>query len=336
MKGVTGCLLICLIIPLAQPSHAGERKRPKREMELQEELETQSEMFDKTKAPKVNKTGSILTRILPFDIDQPRPLPVSIEIKTGSTLWSDLGTPGVINFEVTNNREVPTRFIFNVKDNNNYIRRVDPLSSAYINSGGTTLVRVELESRQRNSGPDIVTLSAGWTGSSGIYEYVTKNVYFYSGMQSSDSSRPDIWYTYGGDCYGAETPHNCHSKTWRADISIQDSGSGLIKIKSEPVGITLRKEFIAGTREIVEGFYSSSCCHTKVDVMAQDVFGNFRTLTIDIEKKWLTAGEISAIVLAVLLMILTIVLIVYLIVRCCRRKHRTLTIYPRHRPQAAE
>lgn len=67
-------------------------------------------------------------------------------------------------------------------------------------------------------------------------------------------------------------------------ILTNDHFSGLLMIKSFPVGLILNKEFIAGSKDEITGYYRASCCQTKVDIIARNTYGNERTVNIDIEK----------------------------------------------------
>uniref|UniRef100_T1HWQ8 Uncharacterized protein n=1 Tax=Rhodnius prolixus TaxID=13249 RepID=T1HWQ8_RHOPR len=217
-----------------------------------------------------------------------------------------------------------------------YLNAVCTLFRAFVTPGSTVLVKVEMfaeniQTSRYGTNPDTVTLTAEWRTPSGNLESVTKQVFFYIQSQQYDATYPYIWYDYAGDCSGSLTPQNCHAKSWRANISVQDATSGLLSFRSDPVGLILSKEFIVGARDQVTGYYGASCCHTKVDIIATDVLGNSITKTIDVEKKWLNTGEISAIVLGSILLLLLIVLIVIGIVACVRRNKRTLNIYPDHR-----
>lgn len=282
----------------------------------------------------INATGIKETQ-LNGEIRDNRPLPASIEVKVGSTLSAEPGTSATILFEVTNNRPFLTEFFFNIHDNDNYILRAFP-NKALVSPGSTVLVKVDMfaekiRTTRPGANPDTVTLTAEWRTSTGNLESVTKHAYFYLESQQYDATKPYIWYEYAGDCTGSSTPQNCNVKTWRAEVTVQDSTSGLLSFRSDPIGLILSKEFIVGTRDQISGYYSTSCCHTKVDIIATDVLGNTISKTIDIEKKWLNTGEISAIVLGSILLLLLIIVIVVGIIACIRRNKRTLNIYPDHR-----
>uniref|UniRef100_A0A146KVU9 Uncharacterized protein n=1 Tax=Lygus hesperus TaxID=30085 RepID=A0A146KVU9_LYGHE len=259
------------------------------------------------------------------------PLPVSIEVKEGSTLVSEPGRSSEIIFEVTSNLPSSNSFKFTVQDTTNYRASDYPIpSSAYISMGNTVQTRVRLApplGSRSGGNPSIITFTV-------FFDYdrqsVTKKVYFYVGSESYDSYSPEIWYDFDGDCSGSVSPRNCEAKTWKATINIQDSDSGLLKLRSDPMGIILEKEFIVGTKDVVRGIYTSSCCQTKVDITATDTLGNVRIKYIDIEKRWLSAGDIAAIVLACILLVIIIAFIVWMIVKCCRRRTAKLSIYPKH------
>ncbi|KAF6199110.1 hypothetical protein GE061_007135 [Apolygus lucorum] len=258
------------------------------------------------------------------------PLPVSIEVKEGSALVSEPGRFSEIIFDVTSNLPSSRLFTFTVQDTANYRASdfAEP-SRAYISFGNTVQTRVRLSpplGSRSGGNPSIITFSV-WLNSE---QQVTKKAYFYIGSESYDSYSPEIWYDFDGDCSGSVSPRNCDAKTWKATINIQDSDSGLLKLRSDPVGIILEKEFIVGTKDVVRGIYTSSCCQTKVDITATDTLGNVRIKYIDIEKRWLSAGDIAAIVLACILLIIIIAFIVWMIVICCRRRRAKLSIYPKH------
>ena len=82
----------------------------------------------------------------------------------------------------------------------------------------------------------------------------------------------------------------------------------------------MRNTFSAGTRETVKATYTSSCCQPRVTVIAYDVAGNQRSVTVDVTEFYLNEASIAAIVLGVILLILLIVILVVLICWCVKRK----------------
>jgi hypothetical protein len=58
---------------------------------------------------------------------------------------------------------------------------------------------------------------------------------------------------------------------------------GLISVTSNPVGIRIQPNFIAGTTEPVPIRYSESCCRPTVEIRATDGRGNINT-------RWINAG----------------------------------------------
>jgi hypothetical protein len=49
-------------------------------------------------------------------------------------------------------------------------------------------------------------------------------------FQSSDSSTPDISYTYSGDCSDYLKPEKCSLKSWGVKLTIDDTDSGIVLI----------------------------------------------------------------------------------------------------------
>ncbi|BET02054.1 Hypothetical protein NTJ_14872 [Nesidiocoris tenuis] len=283
---------------------------------------------------QLNKTGSLLTARSNlvgglFGSPEIPPLPVSIEVREGSSLVGEVGRPALVTFEITSNLPRSTLFSFGVTDTANY-RSSDFATppQAQISFGNTVQTSVRLLPGRVGANPSILTFVVSWRDDYNGRSEVRKKAYFYVGTQDYDGYRPDIWYEFDGDCSGSVSPKNCDAKTWKAIVNFQDPDSGLLSITSDPVGLILDKEFIVGTKEAIRGYYSSSCCQTKVDISAKDILGNVRVKYIDIEKRWLSVGDISAIVLGCILFFLIVAVAVWLIVRCCRRRKTTLNIYP--------
>ncbi|XP_014272090.1 uncharacterized protein [Halyomorpha halys] len=257
-----------------------------------------------------------------------KPNPTSIIVRTDSILYASVGQEININFEVTNNqyKNIYYQFKGYTDDYLNLVYVTPP--SANVQPHAKYLVNVKIlpSSSLGEEKRGLLTFKAKWM--SLFEEEVTQEVYYYTGIQKSDSSRPTITYTTSGDCIGYLQPKLCHDIIWKSDISIQDVDSGLLIINSEPPGIILKKKFIVGTKDVVSGYYTANCCQTKLDITATDVYGNENTITIDIERTWLTTGEIASISLGAILLVILIIAVIVCIIYCCKKRRQTLSIYP--------
>lgn len=99
------------------------------------------------------------------------------------------------------------------------------------------------------------------------------------------------------------------------------SYAGLKRVISIPNRIYPRTKYIAGTKDRVTFYYSSTCCTTTATITAIDVFENQYTRTIDVTA-WdnLSQGEIAAIVLGALFLLFLLILLVVAIVYCVRKR----------------
>lgn len=138
-----------------------------------------------------------------------------------------------------------------------------------------------------------------------------------------------IYWGYGSRCYGKTGAGVCASSVWSLEVTAIDTDTGILRIQSNPKGLTIRNAFTAGTTNEVKATYTSSCCATRVKITAFDVAGNQKTITVDVTEIILDEIAITAIVLGVLLLIVIIAAIVVLIVWCCkkRKQSRELPVY---------
>ncbi|XP_075223478.1 uncharacterized protein LOC142325509 isoform X1 [Lycorma delicatula] len=240
--------------------------------------------------------------------------PVTVELNELSQIVAQPGETINLYFDVMNNYFHPLDMMFYTQDNLNFIRDINPKRQIVFPK---TKIQVNVildihTGSQRTI--DMVRMTAeGYLGP------ITTKTYLYIGYQYIESSSPDISYTTDGYCRDTLSPSVCYSNWWSVDATVQDD-SGLIRVLTIPNGLQYKSEFIAGTKDKVYIHYSSTCCDTKVDITAIDVNGNTRIKTIDIERVWLTAGEITAIVLGAVLGILILLLLIILIVVCLRRR----------------
>ncbi|CAH0388448.1 unnamed protein product [Bemisia tabaci] len=239
----------------------------------------------------------------------------TVQVNPQSTLVAPPGTMVNVYFDVTNNLNIPVLFTFNVQDRHNLIRGIQPIQRR-IESLRTEIVTVMVETRMGAPEVDLITFIAHL----GSVETVGRKAIFRIGEPVSDTTGPDIDYSYNGDCRDAWTPQTCSTAVWGADITVSDTESGLLRVSSFPLGLQYRGDFVAGTRDNVYLHYSASCCDTKVDVIATDLKGNTYKRTINVERQWWTAAEISALVLGIILLLLLLGLVIAGIITCCRNR----------------
>lgn len=60
-----------------------------------------------------------------------------------------------------------------------------------------------------------------------------------------------------------------------------EASVGLLQVTSAPVGLYFPNGYVAGTTEQVTGYYSGSCCQSKLQISATDRAGNRKSYTAD-------------------------------------------------------
>lgn len=154
---------------------------------------------------------------------------------------------------------------------------------------------------------------------------VQQSVFFTVAGQNTvqDSWAPNLYWNYGSRCEWKTNAGVCSQHIWSVEITAQDSDTGILRLQSQPRGLLLRNNFVAGTKEPVIATYSASCCQPRVTITAYDAANNQRTITLDVTDIWLSEAAIAAVVCGVLLFIVLVILIVILCVWCVRRKRAT-------------
>ena len=154
---------------------------------------------------------------------------------------------------------------------------------------------------------------------------VQQSVFFTVAGQNTvqDSWAPNLYWNYGSRCEWKTNAGVCSQHIWSVEITAQDSDTGILRLQSQPRGLLLRNNFVAGTKEPVIATYSASCCQPRVTITAYDAANNQRTITLDVTDVWLSEAAIAAVVCGVLLFIVLVILIVILCVWCVRRKRAT-------------
>ncbi|KAL1461733.1 hypothetical protein WDU94_013605 [Cyamophila willieti] len=239
--------------------------------------------------------------------------PIQLEVNQASSLTALPGETVQIQFDLTNNWQRPIRFYLVAKDQFQYVRSVYPPTRT-VDAFDSARITVVVEAQGAEGTTDVVSLTAF-----GL-EPINRNVYLHIGREIYDNTKPDISYTWKGDCENALTPDTCMRASWGIEAVVQDTESGLLKVISKPFPLRFRSNFVAGTRETVKVQYISSCCFLKVDLIATDVKGNVNKYTIDVENRWLSWSQIMAIVFGSILLIIVLVLIVFAIARCIRTR----------------
>ncbi|KAJ8984489.1 hypothetical protein NQ317_006149, partial [Molorchus minor] len=151
-------------------------------------------------------------------------------------------------------------------------------------------------------------------------ESFTKKVMIDVGMQVAyDDINPELDYSFSSDC-SKVVFSSCEDGTWTVKIKAKDSGSGLLQVSTIPKGIYFSNDFITGTRDQVEGYYSDSCCNPDLQITAVDRLNNRVTKNINAYLSFWGPAQIAALVL--------VALIIYLIVKCVKgRENYNLPTY---------
>ncbi|XP_077293086.1 uncharacterized protein LOC143916071 [Arctopsyche grandis] len=241
----------------------------------------------------------------------------TIQIGGATRLYGAPGAQMQIHYEITNNRDKAVFYRFGAKDEQYFLRTMNP-QSQWI-SGKQTLnvvVTIGITSSADNNIRDAIKFTASGVEQTSIYAYI----YVVSDRRvENDGKKPTLKYSYRGDCMGYLDSSSCSKKTWGLDITARDSDSGLLRIASSPGGIVYQSGFYAGGREEVSAKYTSSCCASKVQLSAVDLNGNVMNYDIDVSQ-YFTPAMIAAIVLGVLLLIALIVVAILVIRWIVKRK----------------
>lgn len=132
--------------------------------------------------------------------------------------------------------------------------------------------------RASNSGAgykDIITFIA--TGPERIEKSVFMNV---DTNKIVDYDEPYLGHRYTSDCLNVLLS-SCEGGSWAIEVVAQDTGSGLLQVTSIPTGLHFPNGYTAGTTERVTGYYTGSCCQSKLQISATDRLGNRRSYTAD-------------------------------------------------------
>lgn len=145
----------------------------------------------------------------------------------------------------------------------------------------------------------------------------------------------------GGRCYGVDSNDylRCQTRIWTLDITAQDYQTGIMRLSSNPSnGLVYRDSYTVGSTEPLKASYVATCCDPKVSLMAHDIAGNQRSITIDVRDFVLDDAGIAAVVLGALLLLLLFILLIASIVWCCRRRKVTLDLptYRSHSTRSME
>ncbi|KAF5294840.1 hypothetical protein FQA39_LY00324 [Lamprigera yunnana] len=205
---------------------------------------------------------------------------LTVEIGAGSELIVRSNQETKIYFEVTNNRDEMIFVNFMCQDEKSMLQQMQPRST-WLNPKQTAVVTVELRipnvatSAYRN----LVTFSI--LGA----ERVQKSVLvFITNSIVSDNEKPRLTYRYTSDCTDILLG-NCEDGTWTIEVTAEDKESGLLQLSSSPKGLYFPNNYIAGTTEPIVGLYGGSCCQSKIQLTAIDLFNNRRSYIADAYRK---------------------------------------------------
>lgn len=113
-----------------------------------------------------------------------------------------------------------------------------------------------------------------------------------------------------------------------------DTDTGLLRLQSNPRGITIRTAFTAGTTSEVKATYTASCCSPRVTITSFDLAGNQKTISVDVTEIILDEATIAAITLGSILLLLLLVMVIVLIVWCVKRRRKESRDLPVYRTRA--
>lgn len=142
---------------------------------------------------------------------------------------------------------------------------------------------------------DTITLIASGNGVSKTEKSALVQV---SNYRNQDSEKPYLDYQFTSTCVTVKSS-SCESEIWTVEVKAQDkeSGltsttwsystillslfSGLLQLGSNPIGINFATNYVSGTKELVTGHYSASCCDPYIEIFAIDVNNNRRSYKLD-------------------------------------------------------
>ncbi|CAH0404015.1 unnamed protein product [Chilo suppressalis] len=260
--------------------------------------------YDRAVSQVVNQLGAILT---------------AVQIGLSTRLYGAPRDSLQLHFEVTNFREQSVNFRFGAVGEQRFLTGISPTQRT-IASGRTenVIVSVTIPNSAQPGARDFITFTAY-----GL-EQVSISAYVYvinAGQTPVDTWSPELRHEFQGSCIG-RTGDDCSQHVWSATISARDTGSGLLRLTSSPIGLIYDSSFVSGTREQVTGIYRATCCAPRVVVNAVDALGNTNSYVVDISG-YISGAGIAAIVLGVILAIGLIALLVFAIAFCVRRRRES-------------
>ncbi|XP_011505685.1 PREDICTED: uncharacterized protein LOC105368376 [Ceratosolen solmsi marchali] len=260
-----------------------------------------------------------------------------IDINPNTNLIASPGTNHLVTFDITNNHVLTVRHYFTPRSSPlRIVATIPPYRFVEIGPSQTisVVVVVQIPPTITDSVLNTVTLQV-----QGI-ENLEKSAELHvrtSGSRLFDDMRPTIYYYFNNNCAGRNSAEKCLKSYWSMDITIQDSDSGLKNVMSVPKGIYPRYQYVSGTSNPVQFYYSNNCCNRAVEITATDLAGNVFSKKIDVNE-WnnLMDGEIAAITVGVLFVILLTILLILLILYCSyQRKSHDLTYSQRYGSRTA-
>ncbi|XP_018322621.1 uncharacterized protein LOC108735248 [Agrilus planipennis] len=247
---------------------------------------------------------------------------VSIEVGLASELQTFPNQRPKIYFEVTNNRTQSILLLFKCEDTKGILFTTWPLK-AWLGAGEKTVVTVTLWARGSvdMDYQDQVTLHAISVSS----KWEKSVIVYVNSQKLSEYTQPSITYDLVNDCYKVLVG-SCQDATWSAEIVVQDPDSGLLRVTSDPQGVYFPFKYATGTQNLVKGYYSASCCQSRVKIMATD-------LKMNISTREISAYELKIWVIAVIVIssIVFLALIIGLVVWIVIKKQKVSVDLPVYR-----
>ncbi|RLU26053.1 hypothetical protein DMN91_002216, partial [Ooceraea biroi] len=240
-----------------------------------------------------------------------------LEVNANSNLNAVAGTRHRVVFDVSNDCFLPVRYAISTRSSPFRTANILPIY-IWLSPGQTSRVPIDIYIPQRSQ-ETVNTLTLRIDGTQ--IEEKTVYIYVQNALSRTDDARPTIEHSFNSNCAGKTDRNRCDKTFWSADITVQDSDSGLKRVVSTPNVIYPRTSFISGTKEPVRFYYSSTCCSTTARITAIDVTNNQHLRTLDVNA-WdnLEQGEIAAITLGALLLLLLLILLIIAIVFCVRKR----------------
>lgn len=230
----------------------------------------------------------------------------TIEVNPGSELLVSPNQPARIFFEVTNNRDQIFRAHFECRDQRRFLISMHP-QIAWLRPKQAVVVTVEaIVLNAAEDGLGNVITFAVLDGAERIQKTAVMRVVH---NKRNDFDEPRVWQKYTSDCTNVLLGR-CEDATWAIEITAQDQDSGkgnsvfqtifqhivlflgLLQLTSNPKGLYFPNSYTAGTTEPVTGFYSGSCCESKLQITAIDLNNNRRTYTADAYCKYLKEAQV--------------------------------------------